>query len=255
MKNTILIFALILLSSCHNKGKETQSETIEPIADETILLEEDDTEANVVSEEEKPILLLSDELRELIPEGFILFDVLPGDLNKDSEEDYVLIIKATNEENVVENRFGETVDRNRRGIIIAFREGNGYKKIVENRSCFSSENEDGGVYFPPELSININKKSNLEIDYGHGRYGNWGYMFRYQNNAFEMIGFHSCNSRGPVELSKVSINFSTKKKKISVNTNPDGDSGEEVWEETWQDIEIDRLINLQDIGDFDGLFF
>lgn len=76
-----------------------------------------------------------------------------------------------------------------------------------------------------------------------------------QNNAFELIGYHSCSSRGPVDMSKVSVNFSTKKKKISVNTNPYGDSGEEVWEETWEDLEINRLLNLQDINRFDGLSF
>lgn len=214
MKNIIFIFILVLLYSCKNKDKDTESITVESISDEMVSTKENDSKTEITNVEEEKTIQLSDELCELIPDGFTLFDVLSGDLNKDSKEDYVLIIKATGKENFVENSFGEIVDRNRRGIIIAFREGNGYKKVLENRSCFSSENEDGGVYFPPELYLNINKKNNLEIDYGHGRYGNWGYMFRYQNDAFELIGFHSCSSRGPVEIyRKLVLIFQLRRKK------------------------------------------
>lgn len=250
MRNIVLTAAFVFLVSCQRKP---ESVSFEPISNETISLLEENPPTEIAEEDKKEPILLPDGLAALVPDDFAVTEVVSGDLNKDSREDYVLIIKDTDKENIAQNRFEEVADRNRRGIIIAFKEGNGYKKVVENRSCFSSENEDGGVYFPPELSVHINKNNNLEINYGHGRYGHWGYMFRYQNKAFELIGYHASENRGPVELSKVSINFSTKKKKISVNTNPEGDSGEEVWEEKWEDSEIDELVNLQDIEDFDYL--
>lgn len=161
--------------SCQNKENKLENGLAESVAYETTLTEENDPETEPVSEEEENKITLDDELQKLIPGNFVLFDVLSGDLNNYSEEDYVLIVKASEEEYIVENSNENMVDRNRRGIIIAFKEGNGYRKFVENLTCFTSENEDGGVYFPPELSLTINNKNNLEIDYSHGRYGYWGY--------------------------------------------------------------------------------
>ena len=38
-----------------------------------------------------------------------------------------------------------------------------------------SLNEDGGVYYPPELAVEI-KIAELKFLYGHGRYGYWEYV-------------------------------------------------------------------------------
>ncbi|WP_025743832.1 hypothetical protein [Aquimarina pacifica] len=189
---------------------------------------------------------------EFIPKGYIEFDKYFGDLNKDGKEDCVIIIKKTDTNNVVINRFDKTVDRNRRGIIVLFKDVNGYKLAENNYSCFSSENEDGGVYFPPELSIEI-KNEKLHIHYGHGRYGYWDYTFRFQNSNFELIGYDSSNNRGPITNSETSINFLTKKKLVRENTNDDADCGDELFVETWSTIEIEKLIKLSEIKDFDEL--
>jgi hypothetical protein len=45
-------------------------------------------------------------------------EVSSGDVNKDGLEDCILIIKNTKEENIIDNRFGDVVDQNRRGIIV-----------------------------------------------------------------------------------------------------------------------------------------
>ena len=92
---------------------------------------------------------------DFIPKGYTEFKKYSGDLNKDGLEDYVLIIKKTDSANVVMNRFDKKVDRNRRGIIVLFKNANGYELADKNLECFSSENEDGGVYFAPELWIEI----------------------------------------------------------------------------------------------------
>jgi len=53
---------------------------------------------------------------------------------------------------------------------------------------------------------------------------------------------------------KKSINFLTKKKLIRKNINQEAEkSGEEFFEETWVQIEIDELISLSEIKDFDEL--
>lgn len=189
---------------------------------------------------------------DFIPKGFVVFEKFYGDLNNDGLDDCVIVIKGTDSTNVVLNRFDEKVDKNRRGILVLFKTEEGYQLADENLNCFSSENEDGGVYFPPDLWIVINDEK-LYLQYGHGRYGYWEYAFRYQNSNFELIGFDSSSNFGPVVRRETSINFLTKKKLIRENTNEDDDGGDEVFEETWADIEIKNLIKLSEILDFDQL--
>lgn len=189
---------------------------------------------------------------EFIPKGYTEFNKYFGDLNKDEKDDCVLIIKKTDTSNMVINRFNKTVDRNRRGIIVLFKELNGYKLADNNYNCFSSENEDGGVYFPPELSIEI-KNEKLHVHYGHGRYGYWNYTFKFQNSNFELIGYDSSNNRGPITNSETSINFLTKKKLVRENTNDNAEGGDELFMEIWSTIEIEKLIKLSEIKDFNEL--
>ena len=89
--------------------------------------------------------------KDFIPEGFVLFSETKGDLNKDGKEDLVLVIKATDKSRFVQDEYAGELDRNRRGIRILFQTDNGYELALANDTCFSSEQEDGGVYFPPEL--------------------------------------------------------------------------------------------------------
>ena len=183
---------------------------------------------------------------DFIPKGYAEFKKYSGDLNKDGLEDCVLIIKKTDSTNVVMNRFDKKVDRNRRGIIVLFKNANGYELADKNLECFSSENEDGGVYFAPELWIEI-KDNKLYIHYGHGRYGYWKYTFRFQKSNFELIGYDSSSNRGPVTNRETSINFLTKKKLTKENTNENAEGGDEIFKENWNDIEIDNLIKLSEI--------
>ena len=189
---------------------------------------------------------------DFIPKGYTEFKKYSGDLNKDGLEDCVLIIKKTDSANVVINRFDKKVDRNRRGIIVLFKNANGYELADKNLECFSSENEDGGVYFAPELWIEI-KDNKLYIHYGHGRYGYWKYTFRFQKSNFELIGYDSSSNRGPVTNRETSINFLTKKKLTKESTNENAEGGDEIFKENWNDIEIDNLIKLSEIKDFDEL--
>lgn len=194
--------------------------------------------------------------KKYIPKGYSLYDTLKGDLNKDGVEDVVLVIQGTNKDMLLPNQWEtEIVDKNRRGIIVLLNLNGEYKTVSKNYSCFSSENEDGGVYYAPELYFSI-AKNVLYINYAHGRYGHWGYVFRYQNNDMELIGYNSSSSRGPIVLSEVSINFSTKKRLDRENINAErGDEAEEKFVDTWSTITISELHKLSKIKDFDELYF
>ena len=202
------------------------------------------------------------QITDFIPKGYKLFEKISGDLNKDGLDDCVLIIKATRKDGFVKNSFDKVVDRNRRGIIILFTEKDGYKLASKNYNCFSSENEDGGNYFSPELGVII-KDSKLYLHYYHGRYGYWEYCFRYQNSDFMLIGYEASHDRGPVVLFKTSINFLTGIVYDDENINADkydADSDDdseidEVFKRTVVKLKKKPLMKLSEIEDFDELRF
>ena len=202
------------------------------------------------------------QITDFIPKGYKLFEKISGDLNKDGLEDCVLIIKATRKDGFVKNSFDKVVDRNRRGIIILFTEKDGYKLAVKNYNCFSSENEDGGVYYAPELWVE-ERKGNLYLRYCHGRYGYWEYCFRYQDADFMLIGYEAYHDRGPVVLEKMSINFLTGVEYDDENINADNfnddsdDDSEidEVFKRTVVKLKKKPLMKLSEIEDFDEFKF
>jgi len=192
-------------------------------------------------------------LSDFLPEGSVLFEKYNGGLNIEGKEVCIIITKKTNKDNIVMNDYDEKVDRNRRGIIVLFKNEDGYELADKNYDCFSSENEDGGAYYPPQLWIET-EKGNLIIHYKHGRYGFWRYIFRYNKSDFELIGYDQSDNRGPVTERKTSINFITKRKQLKVNTNSNAyTDGDEIFKETWEKIEIKKLITLSEIKDFDEL--
>lgn len=191
-------------------------------------------------------------ITDFIPKGYKIFEKVSGDLNKDGLDDCVLIIKATRKDGFVKNSFDKVVDRNRRGIIILFTEKDGYKLASKNYNCFSSENEDGGVYFAPYLSIDI-RNSKLFVHYAHGRYGYWEYCFRYQDSDFMLIGYESFGSQGPTVLGKVSINFLTGVRYDDDNVNKYDDDAEEKFVRKVTKLKKEPLMKLSEIDDFDEL--
>ena len=187
---------------------------------------------------------------DFLPKGYVIFDKINGDLNKDGVDDCVLIIKGTDKKQIITDEYRGQLDRNRRGIIILYNKNKQYELALKNYDCFSSENEDGGVYFAPELSFEI-KNNNLYFLYGHGRYGYWKYTFKNINKDFALIGYDQSDNRGPLVEKETSINFLSKKKQEKVNTNENSEGGDEVFKETWKTIKLNRLTKLSEIKDFD----
>lgn len=191
---------------------------------------------------------------DFIPKNYVCFDTIYGDLNKDGLEDCTLIIKGTDKRKFVTDESRGKLDRNRRGIIVLLNKKEGYELAVKNYDCFSSENEEGGVYYAPELDVEINK-GKLFISYRHGRYGYWQYMFRPQDNDLALIGYDSSSNNGPIVLTETSINFLTRKQIVNHNINENTYDGEEVFEKTETKISRNKLIKLSEIKDFDELRF
>jgi hypothetical protein len=183
-----------------------------------------------------------------LSETYKIIEELFGDLNKDGLDDKVQIVKGIDRSKIEKDEAGNEKDLNRRGVIISFRKGDSYELALKNISCFSSENEGGGV-----LRCQIVKGTVRFYD-EHRRYY-CTYVFRYQNNDFELIGYEfvSLKRSHAIENGK-SVNFSTRKMltRRNRNENPDDDSEKDI-ESKWEDFTMPSLYKLSKIADIDAL--
>lgn len=239
----LAVLSFMAVFSCTKEDKKEKSPEAQKSPETTVM----------ASEKENPTAAeTKKEINDFVPEGYYVFEKSFGDLNKDGVKDCILVIKKIDPQNIITDENRGKLDRNRRGIIVLFKTDKGYELASENNTCFSSENEEGGNYYAPELMV-YEEKGNLNIHYAHGRYGYWKYIFRYQNSDFELIGYENSSNTGPVVNNTTSINFSTKKMLTQENTNEAAESGDEVFKKEWSNIKIDKLFTLSGIKDFDEL--
>jgi len=203
-----------------------------------------------------------------VPAGYSLTKEISGDLNNDGAADRVLIIKNMNFD------CGSYYDDNyscrcryvgELGIIIAFKTGDGYERVLENRVFFAIERHLGGTYIPPgedALDVSI-KRGSLFIEYGYNGGGQTmvgeSYNFRYQNSDFELIGFDQTQYHMSFNFESESLNsVNLLSKRILKREKPKRcrypDNDEDTYgcknvpnKETWADFIIERPISLKDI--------
>ncbi|PIF45421.1 hypothetical protein CLU96_2426 [Chryseobacterium sp. 52] len=252
MKKNILSFlnftwlplSLMLISGCSKEEKKQES--VDKNVSNTVKVTH--------SEKNEPVIEIKKDLADFVPEGYKIFEKSFGDLNKDGTEDCILIIKKIDPANIITDEYRGKLDRNRRGLIVLFKKNNGYELASKNETCFSSENEDGGVYYAPELDVYA-EKGKLFIHYAHGRYGYWTYTFRYGQSDFELIGYDDSSNTGPRVNSTTSINFLTGKQLDKTNVNQEAEGGDEVFEDSWKKLKTTKPLILSEIKDFDELDF
>lgn len=193
----------------------------------------------------------SSRYKSYIPRSYRLTEVITGDLNKDRKTDVVLIVKATDPAKWVNDEYQGKLDRNRRGIIVLVNENGQYKKIIQNLSCFSSEYEDGGVYYAPELLLSV-EQGLLNVHYAHGRYGYWRYRFQLKEHDLQWVGYDNSDNFGPYINSQTSINYLTQRKLVRENINKNRDDDIPKFKETWYKMN-QAPVYLSKIKDFDRL--
>ena len=193
----------------------------------------------------------SSRYKSYIPRSYRLTEVITGDLNKDRKTDVVLIVKATDPAKWVNDEYQGKLDRNRRGIIVLVNENGQYKKIIQNLSCFSSEYEDGGVYYAPELLLSV-EQGLLNVHYAHGRYGYWRYRFQLKEYDLQLVGYDNSDNFGPYINSQTSINYLTQRKLVRENINKNRDDDIPKFKETWYKMN-QAPVYLSKIKDFDRL--
>ena len=169
-------------------------------------------------------------VNDFIPKGWKEILTTNGDLNKDKLEDTVIVIEKEDKKNIKKNDgFGpEELNLNPRILLVLFKQKDGtYVLASKNDKGFiKSEGNDDNPALMDTLDDIIIKNNVLKIVFNYFMSaGSWWtstnvYIFRFQNNVLELIGYESnAYMRNTGEEEGTSINFSTNKAKITTGGN------------------------------------
>ena len=169
-------------------------------------------------------------VNDFIPKGWKKILTTNGDLNKDKLEDTVIVIEKEDKKNIKKNDgFGpEELNLNPRILLVLFKQKDGtYILASKNDKGFiKSEGNDNNPALMDTLDDIIIKNNVLKIVFNYFMSaGSWWtstnvYIFRFQNNVFELISYESnAYMRNTGEEEGTSINFSTNKAKITTGGN------------------------------------
>ena len=169
-------------------------------------------------------------VNDFIPKGWKKILTTNGDLNKDKLEDTVIVIEKEDKKNIKKNDgFGsEELNLNPRILLVLFKQKDGtYILASKNDKGFiKSEGNDNNPALMDTLDDIIIKNNVLKIVFNYFMSaGSWWtstnvYIFRFQNNVFELIGYESnAYMRNTGEEEGTSINFSTNKATITTGGN------------------------------------
>lgn len=160
-----------------------------------------------------------------IPKGWKKLIVKKGDLNKDKIDDVVLLIQKNDPKNFREAYSpvfapANHVDFNPQIILILFKDTNSqYNLVAKNDKGFfpsdgiAFENALETIVDEDSITIKNNTLRIYTFFEGIRTLSSIEYIFRYQNNRFELIGLETKNTNlsDYMDTIEFSINFSTKK--------------------------------------------
>ena len=202
----------------------------------------------------------ANKVEEFIPKGWKKLIVKKGDLNKDKIDDIVLVIEKNDSINIKksESTYEASVvhNFNPRIILVLFKDKDSqYNLVAKNEDGFIvSEGRSYEEGFEKLASPNNDKlsdsiaiKNNILHIYTYFEatrsYNSTEYIFRYQNNRFELIGLE-VNTDGAgggyLESSNYSFNFSTKKLKKYLSREDMTTEEKPKEEKTEKDIDVEN---------------
>jgi hypothetical protein len=173
-----------------------------------------------------------------IPKGWTVRDSASGDLNNDNNKDYAVILQRKDSVTILkeEDDFTDTIITQPRILIILFRNNSSNKyQLVEQSNSFIL-NHDNPTMEDPYKSMKIEKgilQINFYLFYNMGSWlvTNTSYKFRYQHNAFVLIGAENYNfHRTTLDYENYSFNFLTNNWSVTKG-NSNSDKGNDHSEE------------------------
>ena len=218
---------------------------------------------STIAQTEDSLALSGESLDVFIPKGWNLLDSAAGDLNQDGIMDLVFAIQDTDSANIELNDGlgSDTVDLNPRLLVIYFgtRQGDYERKFVSKEFIIL---RDSPTMDEPFDGMYISKKGVLNIQFrfwysaGSWYMSNHTYRFRFQNEEFALIGYDSMEAhRASGETTDYSINFLTKKLKISKGNF----SNDEPSSVEWKSFKLEKLFTMKSLGmpfntSFEGVY-
>ena len=223
---SILSFFL-LGSSCDFLSKKKDANVIDTNKPVTSTTDEEST-TSVIEEYPTDFPEQGNKMEDFVPKHWSAIMKVDGDLNKDSLADTALIVEQENPENISVTEYNDTLNTNPRALLVLFKQENGtYKLAAKNDKGFIEPPKESSSLLDPLGEGGINIKNNtlrLNFQYFFSA-GSWyitnvEYVFRYQNNHFELIGVET-NSfhRATGEETIVSFNLSTNKLETTMGGN------------------------------------
>ena len=211
-------------------------------------------------------------VEDFIPKGWKKLIVEKGDLNKDKIDDVVLVIEKNDPKNfkkIEESSRSNPVNFNPRIILVLFKDKDSkYTLVAKNDKNFivspGYASEEGlETLDSPDYNDNLSKAVTIENNTLHiftlADYIKYAtsttYIFRYQNNRFELIGLDAQNISGDteyVDTTNYSINFSTKKLIIH-NMSEKLESNVKKEEKTEKNLNITEIYALDTMSETTGV--
>jgi hypothetical protein len=192
---------------------------------------------------------------DLVPTGWSVEKEARGDLNRDGRPDVVLLLRMTDPANVVSNEgFGaQRLDTNPRLLVVAFAdaETDALSLALADHTLIPRHTDP--LMEDPFHDVSL-VRGTLQLSLGSFMSaGSWSvtnvkFTFRHQDGCFRLIGYDATDyQRNTEELSKLSVNYLTRKVQRSSG------SSDDAMNETWRSFEVRELPCLEAVGD--GLEF
>ena len=214
----------------------------------------------------------ADKIEDFIPKGWKSIIIKKGDLNKDKIDDVVLIIEKNDPKNfkkIEESSRSNPMNFNPRIILVLFKDKNSkYTLVAKNDKNFivspGYASEEGLESLDsPDYNDNLSKAVTIKnntlriftlADYIKAATSTT-YIFRYQNNRFELIGLDAQNISGDteyVDTTNYSLNLSTKKLIIH-NMSEKLESNVKKEEKTKKNLNITEIYTLDTMSETSGV--
>ena len=211
-------------------------------------------------------------VEDFIPKGWKKLIVEKGDLNKDKIDDVVLVIEKNDPKNfkkIEESSRSNPMNFNPRIILILFKDKNSkYTLVAKNGKNFivspGYASEEGlETLDSPDYNDNLSKAVTIKNNTLHiftlADYVKYAtsttYIFRYQNNRFELIGLDAQSILGDTEYANTrnySLNLSTKKLIIH-NISEKLESNVKKEEKIEKNLNITEIYALDTMSETSGL--
>lgn len=161
-------------------------------------------------------------------DGWKVIASATGDLNRDGQNDYVLVLEENNPANLKPNngRWPNVINLNPRRLVVLFKSADGYHEVLRRDGFLPSEHAEGLPYLQDPLikdGVRIKRGSvwiMLREWQNHGSYDitDIQFKFRYESSTrrFRLIGYDRSESLYRYDKQiDYSINYRTEKKKVT----------------------------------------